>query len=324
MIGAAPRRVVAVGGGTGLATLLSGLKAEVGGTISDLAAVVAVTDDGGSSGRLRREMGVPPPGDVRNCLVALADDQELLARLFQFRFAGANGLSGHSFGNLFLAALTEITGDFAQAIATAEHVLSVRGRILPAATGNLHLKAVGVSGSVYDGESAIGASPERLDRLELVPAQPAAFPAAVEAIGRADRIFLGPGSLYTSILPNLLIPGIRDALAASRERDVPVVLLLNLMTQPGETRDLTALEHLDVLERHLGRGVVHTVVAHDRPIDEARLAAYREQGAAPVTIDREAFERRGLRVELADLLAPGSLVRHDSTKLARAALAAAP
>ena len=314
------RRVVAVGGGTGLATLLSGLKSEVGGSISDLAAVVAVTDDGGSSGRLRREMGVPPPGDIRNCLVALAGDQDLLARLFQFRFAGPNGLSGHSFGNLFLAALTEITGDFAQAIATAEHVLSVRGRILPAATVDLHLKAVGASGTVYDGESAIGAAPERLDHLELVPAEPAAFPLAVEAISEADLVLLGPGSLYTSILPNLLIPGIRAALGASR---APVVLLLNLMTQPGETRGLSGIEHLDVLEHHLGRGVVDAVVAHDGAIPESRLAAYREQGAEPVALDRDAFEARGLEVVAGDLLAAGALVRHDPARLAAAALEAA-
>ena len=320
MIDGAVTRVVAVGGGTGLATLLSGLKSEVGRAIADLAAVVAVTDDGGSSGRLRRDMRVPPPGDIRNCLVALAGDQELLARLFQFRFAGGDGLSGHSFGNLFLAALTEITGDFAQAIATAEHVLSVRGRILPAATGDLHLRAIGVSGEVYDGESAIGASPERLARLELVPAAPVAFPLAVDAIAAADLILLGPGSLYTSILPNLLIPGIRAALATSR---APVVLLLNLMTQPGETRGLTGLEHLDVLEEHLGRGVVDAVVAHAGEIPEERLAAYRAQGAEPVLLDRAAFEARGLRVVAADLLAEGTLVRHDSDRLAHAALSAA-
>jgi uncharacterized cofD-like protein len=268
-------------------------------------------------------MGVPPPGDIRNCLVALAGDQDLLARLFQFRFAGdvgASGLSGHSFGNLFLAALTEITGDFAQAIATAEHVLSVRGRILPAATVDLHLRAVGCSGRVFDGESAIGASPERLDRLELVPARPAAFPLAVEAIAAADLILLGPGSLYTSILPNLLIPGIREALAASR---APVVLLLNLMTQPGETRGLSAIEHLDVLEQHLGRGVVDAVVAHAGSIPESRLAAYREQGAEPVVLDRAAFEARGLEVVAGELLAPGPLVRHDPARLAAAALQAA-
>jgi uncharacterized cofD-like protein len=318
MTAPAGRRVVAVGGGTGLATLLTGLKSEVGGAISELAAVVAVTDDGGSSGRLRREFGVPPPGDIRNCLVALAGDQDLLARLFQFRYSGGEGLSGHSFGNLFLAALTEITGDFAQAIATAEHVLSVRGRILPAATVDLHLRAVGASGRVYDGESAIGAAPERLDHLELVPDAPAAFPLAIEAITAADRIFLGPGSLYTSILPNLLIPGIREALRASR---APVVLLLNLMTQPGETRGLSAIEHLDALEKHLGRGAVDAVVAHGGAIPDERLAAYREQGAEPVGVDRAAFEARGLQVATGDLLADGMLVRHDPMKLARAALA---
>src|SRR6476661_8439292 len=231
---AAPdRALVAIGGGTGLSALLRGLKHHAGTErLRQLTGVVTVTDHGGSSGRLRREFGVLPPGDIRNCIVALADDEDLLARLFQYRFPNGGGLLGHSFGNLFLTALTGITGDFYQAILTAESILSVRGKIYPATLTDVRLRGHGVSGRVYEGETAVGGSSEKLERIELDPATPPAFPAAVTALERADAILLGPGSLYTSILPNLLIPGIRQAIAKSR---APVILLLNLMTQPGET-----------------------------------------------------------------------------------------
>lgn len=309
-----------MGGGTGLATLLSGLKREVGTRISDLAAVVAVTDDGGSSGRLRRDLGMPPPGDIRNCLVALADDADLLARLFQFRFAASDGLAGHSFGNLFLAALTEITGDFPRAILTAEQILSVRGRILPASIVDLHLRGHGVSGQIFEGESEIGAAREPLRRLELVPAEPPAFAPAIAALAVADLVLLGPGSLYTSVLPNLLIPGIRQAIAAARG---PVILVMNLMTQPGETDGLSALDHLSALEREIGAGLIDAVLVHRGALDAERLAPYRAQGASPVELDRPAFERRGIALLESDLLAPEGLVRHDPAKLAAAALGAA-
>lgn len=312
--------MVALGGGTGLAALLSGLKRRVGAEIADLAGIVAVTDDGGSSGRLRRDMGLLPPGDVRNCLVALADDEDLLARLFQFRFEAGEGLSGHSFGNLFLAALTEITGDFPQAILTAEKILSVRGRILPATLADLALRATTVAGRVVEGESAIGRAGERLARVELVPAAPPAYPPALAALERADLVLLGPGSLYTSILPNLLLPQVRAALVASR---APVVLVLNLMTQPGETDGLDAVAHLDALEAHVGPGVIDTLLVHDRAIPENRLAPYRAEGAAPVAVDAGALAHRGIRLERADLLAPRGLVRHDPDRLAAAALALA-
>ena len=289
----------------------------MGQEIATLTAVVAVSDDGGSSGRLRRDFGVLPPGDIRSCIVALADDEDLLARLFQYRFGNGEGLSGHSFGNLFLAALSGITGDFHEAILTAEAVLSVRGRILPATLADLRLKARGQSGRTYDGESAIGESGEPLQDLSLEPAEPAAFPPAVEAIQGADLVLLGPGSLYTSIITNLLIPGIASAVHESGGK---VVLPLNLMTQPGETDGLDAVAHLDAIERFAGKGVVDVVVVSSDRIPASRLPAYREEGAAPVAVDRQALEQRGVEVVEQDLLAAGPLVRHDPTKLSQAIL----
>ncbi len=312
--------LVAIGGGTGLSALLRGLKHEVGGEIRQLTGVVTVTDDGGSSGRLRREFGVLPPGDIRNCIVALADDEDLLARLFQYRFPNGGGLLGHSFGNLFLTALTGITGDFYQAILTAESVLSVRGKIYPATLTDVRLRGHGVSGQVYEGESAVGISGEELARVELDPPSPPAFPAAVAALEQADLILLGPGSLYTSIIPNLLIPGIRQAIGKSRAR---VVLLLNLMTQPGETDGMMGVDHLEAVVRHAGAGLVDAVLASSTPIPGELLTHYAETGSAPVAVDREALERLGVEVLDADLLAPGELIRHDSAKLARAVLALA-
>lgn len=306
-----------LGGGTGLGNLLRGLKHHVGSEIAELTAVVAVTDDGGSSGRLRRDFGVLPPGDIRSCIVALADDEDLLARLFQYRFGDGEGLSGHSFGNLFLAALSGITGDFYEAILTAESVLSVRGRILPATLTDLHLKASGQSGRTYDGESAVGKSGEPLHDVRLEPAEPIAFPPAVEAIEGADLVLLGPGSLYTSVITNLLIPGIAAALHACRGT---VVLPVNLMTQPGETDGLDAVAHLDAIERYAGEGVVDVVLVNSNTIPTDRLPAYEEEGSAPVDVDRAALENRGVEVVERDLLADGLLVRHDPGKLSRAIL----
>jgi len=337
-----------VGGGSGLAVVLRGLKAFVGAglaaskeadsknrpannTVSNstssrntacygidsLTGVVTVTDDGGSSGRLRRDFGVLPPGDIRNCIVALADDEDLLARLFQYRFPGGEGLTGHSFGNLFLTALTGITGDFYQAILTAESVLSVRGKIFPSTLTDVHLEARGVSGKVYDGESAVGSSGEALETLVLDPPAPPAFGPATRALEKADLILLGPGSLYTSILPNLLIPGIHQSIRDSRGK---VVLVLNLMTQPGETDAMSALDHIDALERHAGDGLVDAVVAHEGTLPPRRLRQYAAVGSQPVEVDRAAIEKRGLHLVTTDLLAPGSFLHHDPRKLAAAVL----
>jgi uncharacterized cofD-like protein len=315
---AADADLVAIGGGTGLSVLLRGLKRHVGtDRLRRLTGVVTVTDDGGSSGRLRRELGVLPPGDIRNCIVALADDEDILARLFQYRFPNGGGLLGHSFGNLFLTALTGITGDFHQAILTAESVLSVRGKIFPATLMDVRLRGRGVSGRVYEGESAVGGAGEEIAAIELDPPAPPAFAPAVAALERADLILLGPGSLYTSILPNLLIPGIRQAVAKSR---VPVVVLLNLMTQPGETDGMMGADHLRALERLAGRGLIDTVIANSTPIPESLLSHYAETGSEPVRMEREELEGMGLEVCEADLLAEGDLIRHDSDKLAGAVL----
>jgi uncharacterized cofD-like protein len=316
--GASGPALVAVGGGTGLAALLRGLKHQVGTRrLRQITGVVTVTDDGGSSGRLRRELGVLPPGDIRNCLAALADDEDLLTRLFQYRFPNGGGLLGHSFGNLFLTALTGLTGDFHQAILEAEKVLSVRGKIFPATVHDVRLRGRGRSGAVYEGESAVGASGEPLAALEIDPPSPPAFPHAVAALDRADLILLGPGSLYTSILPNLLIPGIRQAIAKA---GAPVILLLNLMTQPGETDGMMGADHLRAIERHAGAGLVDMVLANAQPIPPQQLAHYAETGSESVTVDREWLARAGVRLVEADLLAAGDLIRHDSAKLAGAVL----
>ncbi len=313
-------RVVAVGGGSGLSVLLRTLKPTLGRQLGGLTAIVTVSDDGGSSGRLRRDFGVLPPGDIRNCLVALARDEDLVAKLFQYRFADGEGLAGHSFGNLFLTALTGITGDFYQAILTAEELLSVRGRILPATLSDVRLKAWGRSGRFYDGESEVGGSGEPIERLELEPARVAAFPRAASAVRDADLVILGPGSLYTSILPNLLIPGILEAIRSSKAR---VLLPLNLMTQPGETEDMTAVDHLEALSRHTGDDLVDTVLVHHGAYPDRLLAHYADVGSVPVHVDPEALGRLGVEVTSADLLASGELIRHDPAKLRRAVLAMA-
>jgi uncharacterized cofD-like protein len=309
---------VAIGGGTGLSALLRGLKHYVGSDrLRQLTGVVTVTDDGGSSGRLRKEFGVLPPGDIRNCIVALANDEDVLARLFQYRFPNGGGLLGHSFGNLFLTALTGITGDFHQAILTAESVLSVRGKIFPATVNDVRLRARGVSGRVYEGESEVGLSGEKLSAVEIDPHAPPAFPPAVAAMENADLILLGPGSLYTSILPNLLIPGIRQAVMKSKAR---AVLLLNLMTQPGETDGMTGVDHLEALLRYTGPGVIDAVLVNSTEIPESLLSHYAETGSEPVKCDREALEALGVEIVEADLLAEGDFIRHDSAKLAQAVL----
>ena len=310
-------KLVAIGGGSGLAVLLRGLKSRVGVEVASLTAVVCVSDDGGSSGRLRRELGVLPPGDIRNCLAALADDEDLLGRLFQYRFTDGEGLAGHSFGNLFLTALTGLTGDFYQAIVTAERVLSVRGRILPATLADVRLRARGGSGRVFEGEVAVGSAGERIVEIELLPSAAPAFAPAAEAIREADLILLGPGSLYTSVLPNLLIPGIRAAVASS---PAPVVLLMNLMTQPGETDGMDASDHLEAIRSAAGPDLLDAVLVHRGPLPQRAIEAYALTGSRPVTADGERLRAAGVRLHEADLLAEGELLRHDPDKLSRAAL----
>lgn len=301
--------------------LLRGLKHFVARDgLEELAAVVTVADDGGSSGRLRRDFGMLPPGDIRNCMAALADDEDLLTQLFQYRFSQGQGLMGHSFGNLFLTALTGVTGDFYQAIVEAEKILSVRGRILPATLGDLRLHARGASGRHYAGESAVGRAGEPLRELWLEPAAAEAFPEAVAALRRADLIVLGPGSLYTSVAPNLLIEGIREAVRTS---DAAVALPLNLMTQPGETDGMSATDHLEALARLSGLARIDYVIVNSGQPPSRSLDLYLRAGAEPVPVEAAALQARDAEVVEEDLLADGSFIRHDPLKLARTVMALA-
>jgi uncharacterized cofD-like protein len=301
-------RIAALGGGTGLASLLRGIKHER----LEITAIVTVTDDGGSSGRLRRELGVLPPGDIRNCLVALADDESLLGRLFQHRFA-EGGLSGHSFGNLFLAALTEVSGGFDLAVQESSRVLKIRGRVLPSTLEQIRLWAERADGDLVSGETRIAAGDGACRRVWLEP-EPAAHAPALDAIREADLVLLGPGSLFTSVLPHLAVPEVAEALAGARGRRAYVC---NVMTQPGETDGFDAADHL---ERVLDAvpGGVDTIVVHEGPLDPEGAAAYAAQGQEPVRVDRERLRALGIRVVAGDLAEPGRVVRHSPT--ARAAL----
>jgi uncharacterized cofD-like protein len=303
-------RVVAIGGGTGLSVLLRGLKRYTW----NLTAVVAVSDDGGSSGRLRAELGMPPPGDIRNCLVALADTEPLMERLFQHRMAAGSGLKDHAFGNLFLAAMTEITGgDFEQAIRESSRVLAVRGRVLPSTLAPVRLRAELEDGTWLEGESRIGRAQSRIRRVELVPERPAPLAEVLEAVAEADLIVLGPGSLYTSIVPHLLVAGMAEALRASGALKVYVA---NIMTQPGETDGMDAAAHVDALIRH--GATLDVAVVNTGRLSAAALERYRREGAEPVAPATDELRGRGLRVVEADLWnGEEGVLRHDADSLAR-------
>lgn len=315
---------MALGGGTGLSTLLRGLKEYVvrrsdehpnsARPISDLTAIVTVTDDGGSSGRLRRENRVLPPGDIRNCMVALSKDEALLGRLFQYRFHAGRGLVGHNFGNLFLAALTHVTGDFAEAVRVSSKVLAIRGRIFPSTLSNVHLVAKLANGRIVRGETRITASRTRIEKLFLSPRRVPPFPAVIDAIREADLILLGPGSLYTSILPNLLIPEIAAAIAKST---APRVYIANLMTQPGETTAYSLADHLRAIRRHTPHNVVDWVVANRHRISPEVAKRYRREGAGQVAIDLPKIQELGYRLVLDNLIEEHAVIRHNPRRLAR-------
>lgn len=317
-------RVVALGGGTGLSALLRGLKHNVvrrqdptptaKRPIADLAAIVTVTDDGGSSGRLRRENRILPPGDIRNCMVALASDEALLSHLFQYRFHAGRGLTGHNFGNLFLAALTHVTGDFAEAVRVSSKVLAIRGRIFPSTVANVTLKAVLENGKRVHGETSISASKTPIRKLQLNPRRVRAVPEAIEAIRHADLILLGPGSLYTSILPNLLIPEIAHAIQRSK---APRVYIANLMTQPGETTGYSLSEHLNAIQRHVPGRIVDFVVANRKSVSPDVARRYQKEGAERVIVDLPFLKKQRVRVILDSLLEEHGVIRHDSKRLAR-------
>lgn len=303
-------KIVAIGGGTGLASLLRGLKAYT----SNLVAVVTVSDDGGSSGRLSKELGVLPPGDVRNCLVALADDESLLGALFRHRFV-EGGLEGHSFGNLFLAAMTEVAGDFELAVELSSQILATRGRVLPATLTSTVLCARYVDGSIVQGESAIPMKRQRIEQVYLEPSGSVPPDQVLAEIGEADAIVLGPGSLYTSVLPNLLVDGMVDAVLRS---PAPKIYACNVMTQPGETDGMSAGDHLDVLLRHTGVPLVDYALVN-LAFPASRLTAkYKAEGADPVLADLARIEKMGIEPIGANLISETELVRHDSERLARA------
>jgi uncharacterized cofD-like protein len=317
-------KVVAIGGGNGLSTLLSGLKKYVGTdeeySINRLSAIVAVTDDGGSSGRLRDELQMLPPGDIRNCMVALSEDSLLMSRLFRHRFPGNGELGGHSFGNIFLAALTDLTGDFAEAIRLSSEILASRGHIYPATTANVRLAALLSDGTRAKGETNIAKVGPSIKRLYLEPEECQPLPAAIAAIDEADLITIGPGSLFTSILPPLLVHGVADAVAAS---NATRIFVSNLMTQSGETDGFSADRHLAVVGEYAPEIRFHYLVVNDKPISMSQRLAYSAEGAVQIGID-EAFpslQSYGGEVVYANLLDDGELVRHDPRRLADAVLA---
>jgi uncharacterized cofD-like protein len=324
---ARPLRVVAIGGGTGLSTLLRGLKGHVTapnqpaqetGLIADLAAVVTVTDDGGSSGRLRRAFNMLPPGDLRNCMVALSTEEDLLAQLFAHRFSRGDSLKGHNFGNLFVAALTEITGDFAHAIQLASKILATRGRIYPVTTANATLVARMDDGSQVRGETKITASSKRIKELMLDPPDAAPLPETLEAIDRADLITVGPGSLYTSLICNLLVQGIPAALA--RARGVRVYIC-NLMTEANESLGLTASEHIERIYEHTGAPIFDYALVNTRAFSPETLARYADEGASPIEADIDRIEALGVRCIAGDFASEGNVVRHAAGRVTGALLA---
>jgi uncharacterized cofD-like protein len=313
-------RIVAIGGGTGLSMLLRGLKSHVAPRqrrnsrpVSDLAAVVTVTDDGGSSGRLRREYSVLPPGDLRNCMVALSEDEALLGRLFQYRFPSGRGLRGHSFGNLFLTALSHVTGDFTHAVQVTSEVLAIRGRIFPSTNQLVSLEAALENGKVIAGETRIGSTRVPIRRVRLVPRKVKPLPEVLEAIAAANLIMLGPGSLFTSIIPNLLVSGVAEAIEKSRATRIYIA---NLMTQPGETLGYTLVDHLRAIQQHTGRKIIDCVVVNDQSLAPDVLRRYKSEGAEPVSIDRAALRGMGLQCISDNLLEVHGVVRHDSNRLA--------
>ncbi len=314
-------RIVAIGGGTGLSTLLRGLKkysqAREGGPLVEITAVVTVTDDGGSSGRLRRDFQVLPPGDIRNCMVALSEDEALLSKLFQYRFSQGQGLAGHSFGNLFLTALTDLTGDFAHAVQLSGDVLAIAGKIYPITAANVALEATLENGRTVLGETRISASKSRIHTVRLVPGDCKPLRETIEAIEQADLITLGPGSLFTSVIPNLLVKGVARAIAKSRATKAYFV---NLMGQPGETVGFRASDHVEAIYRHSTAPFLHHVIINTEPIRKVVLKRYAAEEAAPVENDVDRLEELGIQVVGAPLVADKKLVRHDPDAAAEIAV----
>ena len=302
--------IVAFGGGTGLSNLLRGLKKNS----DNLTAVVTVADDGGSSGRLRDEMGILPPGDIRNCLVALADREPLMEKLFQHRFESEGGLEGHSFGNLYIAAMTEVWGDFEEAVRASSKVLAIRGKVLPATNEDVKLGAVYHDQEKRMGESAIPVYDKEINKVFLYPENASTTPEVKRSIHKSDVIIIGPGSLYTSILPNLLVKGIADEIKRSNALKLYVC---NVMTQPGETDNYTAADHAKAIIDHCGKGVFDYIIVNNQQGTKELRQKYEAEGAYPVEIDHQRLKELGVEIVEEDLLKKNSYLRHDPEELAK-------
>lgn len=305
------RKVVAIGGGTGLPAVLRGLKK----CPVDITAIVTVADDGGSSGMLRHELQIPPPGDIRNVLVSLSDVEPMFEKLLQHRFKTDSGLNGHSLGNLLIAALTSITGDFVKGVREMSRILNVRGEVLPAADQSIVLGAVMNDGSIVEGESSIPRANKRIKKVFLKPDNIRPLPESVRAIREADLITLGPGSLYTSVIPNLLVPGLAEEIVRAKAEKVYVC---NVMTQQGETDGFSASDHIAVINEHVGGSFIDTIIVNNQPIAPEILKRYAAEHAEPVSVDREKLENMGLTVVSDPLIrTAGGMIRHNETAVAR-------
>ena len=303
--------IVVIGGGTGLSNLLRGLKAHT----SNLSAIVTVADDGGSSGRLREDFKMIAPGDLRNCLVALAEQEGVMENLFRYRFEGNNELSGHSFGNLFITALAQVyDGDIEEALEAASKLLRVRGRVIPSSTEFIQLSAELIDGTIVDGESNIPHAGKKIKRVFSSPEHPKPEGAALRAIDEADVIILGPGSLYTSIIPNLLTDKIADHVRASKANKIYIA---NVMTQPGETSGYTLADHVQAIIDHSGGGIIDTVLANDGPLPIQMVEQYSAVGSEPVDIDSKRLQDMGIRTVRATLISQEKPAIHDPERLGK-------
>ena len=303
-------RIVAIGGGTGLSVLLQGLKEYT----SNISAIVTVADDGGSSGRLRQQFDILPPGDIRNCLVALADAPSLMQELFQFRFDSSSELSGHSFGNLFITVMTKLTGDFEKAVKESSRVLAIRGQVIPSTLNNVSLVAHYKDGSTIEGEAAIPKKKRPIARVFLKPQESCATPEALKAIAEAQVIILGPGSLYTSVIPNLLIKELERAIAASSALKV---YICNVMTQAGETEGYSAFDHIKAIIEHSSPKIIDSCIVNSAKIPKELLEKYSLESSYPVNVELQKIRQAGYRVIEDDIVDVKDYVRHDSAKLAR-------
>jgi len=304
-------KIVAIGGGTGLSSILEGLKEYT----SNITAIVTVADEGGSSGRLREEFGILPPGDIRNCLVSLAEAPQLMRDLFQYRFKGGEGIKGHSFGNLFIAAMTKITGSFKDAVKESSIVLAVRGRVLPSSLDRIRLKAEYSDGTAKIGEDKIPEEEKAIKRIKLIPQDAKPNPEAIEAIRDAEIIIFGPGSLFTSVIPNLLIGQIGEEIAKC---NVMKLYICNVMTQHGETDGFTAFDHLAMIISHAKRGVANCCLVSSGRLKTDLLIKYAQEKSFPVIFDREKFKKIGIAVFEGDVVSKVNYLRHDSRKTAKA------